>query len=77
MGELAALLDDMAEALVHYPEEILVVDDVTGEEGPAQPGLVVVRASTWPTIQEIDRLLANWRVLHNAKAFPAGKPRAA
>ena len=41
MGELAALLDDVAEALAHYPEEIEIVDDVTGASTGNTSGCVV------------------------------------
>ena len=77
MGELAALLDDVAEALAHYPEEIEIVDDVTGAATGNTSGCVVVKASAWPTIQEIDQLLSNWRAVRRIKPEPGGSPRAA
>lgn len=77
MGELAALLDDVAEALAHYPEEIEIVDDVTGASTGNTSGCVVVKASAWPTIQEIDQLLSNWRAVRRINPEPGGSPRAA
>lgn len=75
MGEMAALLDDVAEALVHYPEEIQIVDDTTRADLAKAAGQVLINASAWPTVQEIDRILSNWRALN--KSGPGGTPRAA
>lgn len=75
MGEIAALLDDVAEALVHYPEEIQIVDDTTHADLTKAAGQVLINASAWPTVQEIDRILSNWRALN--KSDPGGRPRAA
>lgn len=77
MVELAALLENIAEALVHYPEEIAIVDDVSGAETVGGTGQVVVKASAWPTIQEIDRLLSNWRAVRKMRPETGGRPRAA
>lgn len=77
MGEIAALLDAMAEALVYYPEEIVIMDDAADDAASAATGQVRMKASAWPTIQEIDRVLSNWRALHSAKPGPGGRPRAA
>ncbi len=75
MGEMAALLDDVAEALVHFPEEIQIVDDTTHAGVAKSAGQVLIHASAWPTVQEIDRVLSNWRALN--KPGPGGRPRAA
>lgn len=77
MGEIAALLDAMAEALVYYPEEIAIVDDAADDAAGDATGQVLIKASTWPTIQEIDRVLSNWRALRSTKPGPGGHPRAA
>lgn len=77
MGEMAALLDEMAEALVYFPEDIAIVDDTVDPGVSSGAGQLRIKASSWPTIQEIDRVLSNWRALHNAKPRPGGRPRAA
>lgn len=76
MGELAALLDDVAEALVYYPGEIEIIHDADGAEGQPAKGHVGIRASAWPTIQELDRVLTNWRALSGLKPDSGGRPRA-
>lgn len=75
MGEIAALLDDVAEALVHYPDEIEIVDDTAHADVVKAMGQVLIKASAWPTVQEIDRILSNWRALSTSD--PGDKPRAA
>lgn len=77
MGEMAALMDAVAEALVYYPEEIAIVDDTVDADASATTGQVVIKASAWPTIQEIERVLLNWRAVQQAKPGPGGRPRAA
>lgn len=64
MGELASLLSEVAEALAGYPDEILIMD---GDKASADASLhrdsIVVNAREWPSIQEIEQLIANWRAL--------------
>jgi hypothetical protein len=77
MGEIAALLDDVAEALTHYPEEIVVVDDARDGAAETVTGRVLIDASAWPSIQELEQLLSNWRALRGVKPKPVGRPPAA
>lgn len=81
MGEIAALLDDVAEALVYYPEEITITDDGGLLLARRRSDGETARADVWPTIQEIDQLLSNWRSLKTStsQGVPPrtrGRPRA-
>jgi len=67
MGELAALLDHVAEALTCYPDEITVAGDGDQPTSGNPKGGVVLQANAWPSIQEIEQLLANWRALQNVR----------
>ena len=77
MGEIAALLDDVAEALVHYPEEITITDSGGSPLSGKRVGGVMVRTDAWPSIQEIEQLLANWRAQQMSSPRTGGRPRAA
>ena len=68
MGELAALLDHVAEALTCYPEEIRIAGDGNQPSSGDPKGSVVLQANAWPSIQEIEQLLANWRALRGTTA---------
>lgn len=63
MGELAALLAEVADALTSYPESIRILDD--DATTPEASTTVALRAREWPSIQEIDQLLTNWRRLRD------------
>ena len=63
MGELASLLSEVADALTSYPESIQILDESAGADRPAEPTTIALRAREWPSIQEIEQLLANWRRL--------------
>lgn len=63
MGELGALLAEMADALVHYPGEIAVVHAGEVVDERAAHAAIRVQASEWPAIQEIELMLSNWRTL--------------
>lgn len=52
----------MADALMSCPESIRIVDGPT-EAGSAGAATITLRAQEWPSIQEIEQLLANWRRL--------------
>lgn len=52
----------MADALMSCPESIRIVDRPT-EAGSAGAATITLRAQEWPSIQEIEQLLANWRRL--------------
>lgn len=63
MGELASLLSEMADALTSYPEAIHIVNtaaEAAAGDGSAQ---LTLQSGEWPTIQELEQLLANWRQL--------------
>ncbi len=64
MGELASLLSETADALTSYPESIRII----GAGEPVPPPDVATMdllAREWPSIQEIEQLLANWRRLRD------------
>lgn len=63
MGELASLLSEMADALTSYPESIRIIDAEFNAVPPVRDATVDLLAREWPTIQEIEQLLANWRRL--------------
>ena len=65
MGELASLLSEVADALTSYPESIQILDEATGPEGAMAAATIALRAREWPSIQEIEQLLANWRRLRD------------
>ncbi len=70
MGEMASLLAEVAEALTYYPDELVILD---GDQpsNRAREG-VVIHARDWPSIQEIEQLIANWRAL--TRGVGAGGP---
>lgn len=81
MGEIAAFLDDVAEALVYYPEEITITDDGGVLLSRRRSDGATARVDGWPTIQEIDQLLSTWRSLKisTSQGVPPrtrGRPRA-
>lgn len=63
MGELASLLSETADALTSYPESIRIIDADREDVPPANGATLDLLAREWPTIQEIETLLANWRRL--------------
>ncbi len=64
MGELASLLSEVAEALTAYPDELVIMDGhEPGDRANAPGNAIVVNAREWPSIQEIEQLIANWRAL--------------
>jgi len=65
MGELAALLSEMADALTSYPESIRIIDGPVSDPVSAEATTFALRAYEWPSIQEIEQLLANWRRLRD------------
>jgi hypothetical protein len=65
MGELASLLSEVADALTSYPESIQILDETVGPEGAMEATTIALRAREWPSIQEIEQLLANWRRLRD------------
>lgn len=65
MGELAALLSEMADAPTCYPESIRIIDGPVSEPVLAEATIFALRAHEWPSIQEIEQLLANWRRLRD------------
>lgn len=63
MGELASLLAEVAEALTYYPGD-LKVERGDGTRQAETPSVsMTINARDWPSIQEIEQLLANWREL--------------
>jgi hypothetical protein len=73
MGELASLLSEVADALTSYPESIRILDETVGAERPNEAALIALRAREWPSIQEIEQLLSNWRRLRELSDRPAGR----
>lgn len=78
MGELASLLAEVAEALTYYPGDLQVADgDEAADAARAAGASAVVNAREWPSIQEIEQLIANWRELQRvertASAARAGR----
>lgn len=65
MGELAVLLSEMADALTSYPESIRIIDGPVSDPVAAEATNFALRADDWPSIQEIEQLLANWRRLRD------------
>lgn len=63
MGELASLLSEVADALTLYPESIKIIDGQTNDVRSASTAAISLRAQEWPSIQEIEQLLSNWRHL--------------
>jgi len=63
MGELASLLSEAADALTSYPESIRIIDAGRDDVPPGDGATLDLLAGEWPTIQEIEQLLANWRRL--------------
>lgn len=64
MGEMASLLSDVAEALTHYPGELRIEhDESTGSAAPARGASVTINAREWPSIQDIEQLVEDWRAL--------------
>lgn len=61
MGELASLLAEVAEALTYYPGELVILDG--NETQPRAKESLTIHARDWPSIQEIEQLIANWRAL--------------
>lgn len=61
MGEMASLLAEVAEALTCYPGELTILDG--SETPPAARESLTISARDWPSIQEIEQLIANWRAL--------------
>lgn len=73
MGELAALLSEVADALTSYPESIRILDEASGADRATEATTVALRAREWPSIQEIEQLLANWRRLRELSDKSAGR----
>ena len=63
MGELASLLSEVADALTSYPESIRIVDENESMNAPAEAATIALSVREWPSLQEIEQLLANWRQL--------------
>lgn len=64
MGEMASILAEVAEALTYFPGELQIGhDEVNGSRAPSLGVSMTINAREWPTIQEIEQLVANWREL--------------
>ena len=72
MGELASLLAEVADALTSYPESIRILDGADADAGVSDPTTVALRAAEWPSIQEIEQLLSNWRQLQELSDKSSG-----
>ncbi len=63
MGELASLLAEVAEALTYFPGELTIGHGDGGYDADTPSVSMTINARDWPSIQEIEQLLANWREL--------------
>jgi len=77
MAEIAALLDDVADALTNYPDEIVIGDQADATLPDGRKGAVRVPVELWPSVQDLEQLLANWRSLVGPPPRSGGRPRAA
>ncbi len=61
MGRVASLLSEMADALSEYPDALHLQS--AGGVAPERAGAntITVRASEWPSFEEIQKLVARWR----------------
>lgn len=64
MGEIASLLSEVAEALTYYPGELQIGHGEATDAGARPRGVsMTINAREWPSIQDIEQLIANWRAL--------------
>ena len=64
MGEMALLLSEVAEALTYYPGELRIGHGEAGSSDVLAPNVsMIIDTREWPSIQEIERIVANWRDL--------------
>ena len=71
MGEMASLLSEVAEALTYYPGELRIGHGEEGSSDVLAPNAsMIIDAREWPSIQEIERMVANWRELTAMIAGP-------
>ena len=66
LGFAAALLSDMADALSEYPAQLRIVD--RAGKTPDND-VVTIQTGEWPTIEELQRLLIEWREAETAMAL--------
>lgn len=64
MGQLAALLSDMADALSEHPESLRLVS--RGGAARDVETSINVRESEWPRFEDIQALLTRWKQLSAA-----------
>jgi hypothetical protein len=61
MGRVASLLSEMADALSEYPDALHLQS--VGGDAPerTRTDTITMRASEWPSFEEIQKLVARWR----------------
>ncbi len=72
MGELASLLSEVAEALAEHPDGLKLSGGGLPPQLDTRPDAIRVKAREWPSIQEIERVLASWHAMQR-KLRPAAK----
>lgn len=80
MGRLSSLLSEVAEALSEYPDGLKLSGGGLKPLSEARPDALVVNAREWPSIDEIEKILAAWHAIRRklataAPAAPRGKKR--
>jgi hypothetical protein len=74
MGEMASLLSEVAEALTYYPGELRIRhDESTGSAALARSASMTINAREWPSIQDNEQLIENWRALTIMGGATAGR----
>lgn len=73
MGRLASLFSEVADALSDYPEA-LHLQSAGGRPVRAESDAITVRATEWPSFEEIQALLTRWRLEQaRAERVPTGR----
>lgn len=60
MGQLASLLSEVAEALAEYPDGLKLRGGGLKTPSETLSDAIVVDAREWPSIEDIEKLLAAW-----------------
>jgi hypothetical protein len=60
MGQLASLLSEVAEALAEHPDGLKLSGGGLTPQPGTRPDAIRVSAREWPSIEEIERVLAAW-----------------
>ncbi len=60
MGRLASLLSEVAEALAEHPDGLKISGLGLAPQPGKRPDAIVVHAREWPSIGDIEKVLATW-----------------